>query len=401
MSTQAASTDPMATPPPAPRVHPSGPGTGVRPGGTGSFDPPTPGPTPRPSRRSLVQLRAVLADRLPELLATAGVALLVAAVAGFVVSQWTALDNLGQAGLLVAGSVVLTVQGTWSARRPGRLLHRLVPLSWGAAAGLTLVATQLLLELGLPSSSRLAIAGAGMVAAAHAAWLWTRRPDSVVLQVAAVASAIYAAGPIGISLADAWDSADVLTWSTVPFLAIFGLDAGRTDAFAVVAAGHLLVAVAWVAVGLRLDHPVASRTGRIGGALLLAWSALELNAVASPVGTSLALLVVLGFLVVGVALEDGLLIGFGAMAGLVTGLRTIWSLFNGETAVTLTVAVAGVALVLAALRLGRARDNEAGAPAPDAPAPGATGSAAEAGTAEPDAPGTADQDSSVRAEARG
>lgn len=314
----------------------------------------------RPPRRSLAELGAVLRDRLPELLATAGVGLLVAAVAGFVVSRWTALDNLGQAGLLVAGSVVLTVQGTWSARRGGRLVQRLVPMSWASAAALTSVATQLVLEVGLPDLARVGIAGAGLAAAGHAGWLWRRRPRSVVLQLATVASALYAVGPIGRSVADGWEVVDPARWGGAPLVAIFGSDAVATDAFGPVALGHLLVAVAWIAVALRLDAVVAGRVGRIGGALLLAWSALELNTMASPIGASLALLVVLGFLVVGIALEDVLLIGFGSMAGLVTGLRTIWSLFTGETAVTVTVATAGVLLVLVALRLGRARDDHDG-----------------------------------------
>ncbi len=324
------------------------------------------GPTPR-SRRSPAQLRAVLAERLPELLATAGVALLVAAVAGFVVSQWSALDNLGQAGLLVAGSAVLTAQGTWASRRDGRFVHRMVPLSWGAAAGLTLVASQLLLEVGLPDHTRLAIAGAGLVAASHAGWAWHRRPDSVVLQVVTVAAATWAVGPVGRSVADGWGGTADLAWAGIPIAAIFGLDGSTTDGFLVVAIGHLLVAVAWIAVGLRLPDVTASRVARVGGALLLAWSALEFNAMASPIGASLALVLVLGFLVVGMALEDALLIAFGAMAGLVTGLRTTWSLFSGETAVTLTVAITGVVLVLTAMRLGRARDDESGAPEQSAP----------------------------------
>lgn len=328
------------SPPPAPDLAPSGPTDPIR------------GGTPR----SRAELGVVLRERLPELLATTGAALLVAAVAGSVVSRWTALDDLGQAGLLVAGSVVLTLQGSWSARRGGRLVTRLVPLSWASAAALTVVAAQLVFAVVLPDFDRVAIAGAGLVAAGHAGWLWRRRPSSVVLQLATVAGALYAVGPVGRSLADGWDVVDPGWWVGAPLAAVFGSGAVTSDGFGVVAVGHLAVAVAWSVVAFRLDT-VAGRVGRVGGALLLAWSALELNAMASPIGASLALLVVLGFLLVGIAVEDALLIGFGAMAGLVTGLRTTWSLFTGEVAVTVTVATAGVLLVLVALRLGRARDD--------------------------------------------
>lgn len=156
---------------------------------------PTPDQSGHHGPRSLAELRGQLRDRLPELLATAGVALLVAAIAGFVVSQWRALDNLGQAGLLLAGSVSLTAQGRWAGGRDGRLVRRLVPLSWGAAAGLTLVAAQLLFELGLPDAMRLAIAGAGLAALAHAAWAWRQRSSSIVLQVTAVAGSTSPGSP--------------------------------------------------------------------------------------------------------------------------------------------------------------------------------------------------------------
>lgn len=226
-----------------------------------------------------------------------------------------------------------------------------------SAAALTLVAVRLLLELGLPSSPRLAVLGAGLVAVGHAAWAWRQRPGSIVLQVTTVASALYAAGPLGRSLLDDWATADVATWLTVPGEALFGITGSTSDVFAMVAIGHLLVAVAWLGTSLRLSDPGPARTGRIGGSLLLAIAACEFNAMASRIGATLALLVVIAFLPVGVALRDGLLIGFGAMAGLVTGLRTTWSLFSGETAVTVTVAGAGILLLLAALRLGRVRDD--------------------------------------------
>lgn len=312
---------------------------------------------PRRGPRSLAELRGLLRERLPELLATTGVVLLVAAVAGFVVSQWKALDNLGQAGLLVAGSVVLTLQGQWASTSDSRLVRRLVPLSWGAAATLTLVAVQLLGELGLPDAPRAAIAIAGIVALAHAAWAWWQRPGSIVLQLVAVGCALYAVGPIGVSLGDTWGVAGLATWLSVPGEALFGMTGATTDAFAIVATGHLLVGIGWVAVGLHLREAAPARTARIGGSLLLAVAACEFNAMASPVGASIALLVVIAFLVVGIAIRDGLLIAFGSMAALVTGLRTVWSLFSGETAVTVTVSIAGVVLLLAALRLGRARDD--------------------------------------------
>ncbi|MBY5162556.1 hypothetical protein [Salsipaludibacter albus] len=357
---------------------------------TGSV-PPAPRLATTSGPRSPAQLWALLRDRLPELLATTGTALLVAAVTGFVVSQWRALDNVGQAGLLVAGSVVLTLQGQWASSREGRLVRRLVPLSWAAAVGLTLVAVQLLAELGLPATPRLGIALAGVVAMAHAAWAWRQRPGSILLQVVTVACALYAVGPLGAALSDTWGGVDAVAWLAVPAEALFGITGSGSDVFAVVAIGHLVVGVAWLAVGLQLPAPAAARTGRIGGSLVLAVAACELNAMSSPIGSSLALLVVVGFLLVGLALRDGLLIGFGSMAALVTGLRTTWSLFSGETAVTVTVATAGVVALLAALRLGRARDEHDDAREPDdAPSDAAPASPAGRGpgVASGDAPST-------------
>lgn len=318
--------------------------------------------------RGAAQVRATVRSRLPELLGGAGALLVVAAVTGFVVSSWDVLGNLGQAALLGAGSVALSLQAQWASRRTSRVLGRLVTLSWAAAAGLTLVSAQLLLDLALPDATRLAILGAGLAALAHASWAWSRHADSILLQLASVAAAVYAVGPLGATMDAGWDAVSWGDWMAAPVAALFGGTPAVADTgFVVVAIGHAVVAIAWILVGLRLQRPAAARAARIGGPMLLGWAVLEFNAMAEPIGAAIALLIVIGFLIVGIALEDGLLIALGTLAGLITGLRTIWSLFTGETAVTLTIAVAGTAMLVVALRLAR---RDADVPPADVPAPG-------------------------------
>lgn len=312
--------------------------------------------------RSAAQVRAAIRNRLPELLGGAGALLVVTAVAGFVVSSWDVLGNLGQATLLAAGSVALSLQAQWASRRTSPVLGRLVPLSWGAATGLTLVAAQLLLELALPDVTRVAILGAGLAALAHAGWAWSRRADSILLQLVSVAAAVYAVGPLGATMGAGWDAVSWGDWMTAPVVALVGGTPPVDDAsFVLVAIGHAAVAITWILGGLRLQRPAAARVARIGGPMLLGWAVLEFNAMAAPIGAAIALLIVVGFLIVGIALEDGLLITLGGLAGLVTGLRTIWSLFTGETAVTLTIAVAGATMLVVAMRLAR-RDADVSAP---------------------------------------
>ena len=307
--------------------------------------------------RSAAQVRSAVMDRLPELLGGAGALLVLAAVAGFVVSSWEVLGNVGQAALLAAGSVGLSVQAQWASRRASRTLGRLVTLSWGAAAGLTLVAAQLLLDVALPGAARLAILGAGIASLAHAGWAWSRHTDSILLQLTSVAAAVYAVGPLGATMDAGWDAVSWSTWITSPVTALLGGTPPASEAgFVLVAVGHALVAVTWILVGLRLQRPAAARTARIGGPMLLGWAVLEFNAMAAPIGAAIALLIVIGFLIVGLALQDGMLVTLGVLAGVVTGLRTIWSLFTGETAVTLTIAVAGTTMLVAAIRLARRAD---------------------------------------------
>lgn len=74
---------------------------------------------PRSTPRTARQLREAVVQRLPELLGGAGAMLVVAAVAGFVVSSWDVLGNVGQASLLAAGSVLPSLN--WSRARPTRV----------------------------------------------------------------------------------------------------------------------------------------------------------------------------------------------------------------------------------------------------------------------------------------
>lgn len=329
--------------------------------------PPAPGADPRRRAgasagsppRTPAHIRAAVMRRLPELLGGAGAILVIAAVAGFVVSSWDVLGNVGQASLLAAGSVALSFQAHWATNRDNAVLRRLVPLCWAAAAGLTLVATQLVLDLALPDAARLALTGAGLAGLAHAGLAWRHHRDSILLQLTAVATALYAVGPLGSGLDAGWEDVSWAGWTAVPIEALVTgtVDSGNDGLF-VVAVGHAIVAIAGILVGLRLESVAPARTARVGGAILLGWSVLEFNAMTNPIGSAIALLIVIAFLIVGIALEDGLLISLGALAGLVTGLRTIWSLFTGQVAVTLTIAIAGAVMLGVAVQVARRRGSD-------------------------------------------
>ncbi len=311
------------------------------------------------SLRTPTQLRDAIMGRLPELLGGFGAMLVVAAVAGFVVSSWDVLGNVGQAGLLAAGSAGLSFQAHWATGRDNAVLRRLVPLCWGAAAGLTLVAAQLVFDIVLPDVARLAVLGAGVAGLAHAGWAWREHPSSILLQLTSVATALYAVGPIGAGVDAGWDVVSWSGWAAAPIEALVtGTSDTGNDGLLMVAIGHTAIAVAWLLLGLRLRSVPAARVARVGGSILLGWAVLEFNAMVNPIGAAIALLLVIGFLIVGIALEDGLLISLGALAGLVTGLRTIWSLFTGQVAVTLTVAVAGVLMLAVAIQVARRRGTD-------------------------------------------
>lgn len=97
---------------------------------------------------------------------------------------------------------------------------------------------------------------------------------------------------------------------------------------------------------------------RLGGSGLLGYAAMEFNVLAAPLGAVVALLLVLGYLVAGIVLDDVLLIVVGTIGALASGVKVIWALFSGEVAVTLTVFTVGLVMLGWATHAAQRRDGE-------------------------------------------
>jgi hypothetical protein len=324
-----------ATNPPPPPPPPTGPPLG----------PPTARPVTSSPRRPWRQ-------RLPEVVAAVGAVLVVLALAGFVSSTWALLDEYAKALALGIAAAGLTVAGLWADDRRG--LNRIVPIVWATATAVTIGAVHVALVEAMPDATRIAIALAGVAGMTHAAVLWQRRSNSILMQLAAVGSAVFAAGPIGTSLTDRFDPA-LLPDLFRPLAGVFDPTVA-TDAFLIVAIAHLAIAVAWIAAG-RILPGHAAHVARVGGSALLGYAALEFNVLASPIGAAIALIIVLGYLIAGVVLDDVFLVVVGTTGALATGVKVIWSLFTGEVAVTLTIFAVGLVMLGWAYRAAQGRDD--------------------------------------------
>lgn len=295
-------------------------------------------------------------ERLPEVIATVGAGLVVLALAGFVSSTWEVLDEYAKSLTLGAVAAALTVAGLWADQSGRRTFAALVPTVWATATAVLVGAVHLAAAATMPEATRVAIALAGIAGIAHAATLWQRRRDAILLQLAAVGSAVYAAGPIGTALANRYDTS-LLPELVRPLAGVFDPTV-ETDAFVPVAIAHLLIGVAWILVGRALPGR-AAHVARVGGTALVGYAAMEFNVLASPMGAVAALLVVLGYLVAGLVLDDVFLVVVGTVGALLTGVKVIWSLFSGEVAVTLTVFGVGLAMLAWAYRAAQQRDGHA------------------------------------------
>ena len=314
--------------------------------------PPLGGPrTARPPRRPW-------RERLPEVVATIGAGLVLLALAGWVSSSWQLLDAYGQAVALGAAAAALTVAGLWADQSGRRTFTALVPMVWATGTAVLVAAVHVALVTAMPEATRIAIALAGTAGVAHAAALWRRRPDAMLSQLATVGAAVFAAGPIGTSLADRYETS--LLPELVRPLAGLVDPTVATDAFLLVAVAHLAIAVAWLGLGRVLTGRPA-HVARIGGSALVGYAAMEFNVLELPLGAVLALLVVLGYLIAGIVLDDVFLVVVGTVGALATGVKVIWSLFSGEVAVTLTVFAVGLAMLAWAYRQAGRRDRHTAA----------------------------------------
>ncbi|MDX1511693.1 MAG: hypothetical protein R3249_10115 [Nitriliruptorales bacterium] len=314
---------------------------------------PVDGPPPlhAPNRREWA--RRTWRERLPVLAAWTGAAFVVMSVAGFASSRWALLDPYGQAIALVAAATALSVGSLWTFRSDRAGLVHLGKALWISATAAAIGAVWLAGSEALPHATRVVILVAGLTGVVHAGSQWLRRPDSHVLQFATLASAVYAAGPTGERLSDAFGTLPGEEWFT-PIAGFFDPTLG-SDAFLLVGIGHLVIGISWLMVSSLLPK-AAGTVARISASVLIAYAALALNVLVNPVGAALALVIVASYLIVGIAMEDGLLTVIGSVGALVSGVKVIWSLFTGEVAVTITVFSAGVLMLGWAYQALRSRD---------------------------------------------
>jgi hypothetical protein len=324
----------------------------------GAPPPPPPGaalPPPRAPAPPAAAPRRPWRSRLPEAVATVGALLVIAAIAGFLSSTWALLGDYGKSLVLAAAAVGLTIAGMWGERSGRRTFTTIVGLLWLTATAVLTGAASLATLAALPGAGRVAISVAGLVGAAHALLVLQRRPDSPLQQLAVAGAALYAAGPIGTDLADRFAWAQVPDQLGLPLAGL--LDPTITsDLFALTGIVHAVIGIAWLALGGTLTGRGAT-TARVGGTLVLAYAAMELNVLTNPLGAVAALLIVLGYLIAGLANDDGFLVGAGTIGALVCGIRVIWALFTGEVAVTLTVFTVGLLMLGWAYRAARRRPD--------------------------------------------
>lgn len=295
--------------------------------------PPVPGATPPQQRWR---------ERMPELVALIGASLVALAVTGFLSSAWDAFTDVQKASVLGAAAAALTATGLLADRDRARRFEFVVGVFWATATLLVAAAVTLAGAATWPGAGRLTIAAGGLVALAHAAVLWRRRPASIVQQVATLAAAVYAAGPFGSTLSDRF------TWEQVALIGkpLLGLTdpSVTSDAFLVTGLAHLLLGALWLA-GARLLPSRAAATAQGLGTILLGFAALELNVLTSPVGAVAALAVVLGYLLYGLVSDDPALTVAGVVGTLIAGIRVLSALFSGQMLVTVLVFTGGLGML--------------------------------------------------------
>lgn len=306
---------------------------------------PHPDRTPRPWR-----------ERLPEVLATVGATLVALAVAGFLSSRWESITQLQKAMVLATGAAGLTAAGLWADRYARRAVEYVVGLFWATATMLVAASVTLAASTTWPGYGRLTIAAGGLAGLVHAVVLWARRRESVTQQVAMLGAALYAAGPFGASVHDRFDAGTVarLGEPVVGFLD----PTVDSSAFLLTGLVHLAIGVAWLALA-RITSGRAATIAKTTAGVTLAFAALELNVLDSPVGAVAALAVVLGFLVYGLVDEDGVLVVAGAIGAFAAGVRVLVALFSGEVVVTLLLFAGGLTLLAWAVRAMRQRQSDA------------------------------------------
>jgi hypothetical protein len=293
-------------------------------------------------------------DRVPELVASIGLTLVVLAIVGFVTSTWEDLNDLSKAIVVGAVAVGMTIGGHYVETKAHDALRRIVALVYAAASVAVAGAVTLAGLHIVPGYARFAIALAGLAAAGHAWWIRSGDVASPVRTLTFSAALLYASGPVGSNAADRYSTSRLTDW----FDPLGGLlDPGFTSE------GFVYVGIGWLiagAVTLLLSGQHVGRAQhlvRVSATVMLILAAASLNLWPDAVGALLALLVAIGYLIYGlVAARTGVVI-FGSVFILTVGLRVLAGLFSGGIAITIATLVAGVGMLAWAVRAAKMRDS--------------------------------------------
>ncbi len=292
-------------------------------------------------------------DRIPEAAAAIGATLVGIAGAGFVTSSWTAVSHGTQAVILGAAAAGLTTAGIWAERFDRRGLSFVTSLVLLAATAMVTASATLGAAVAVPGRGRVAIAIGGVAGLAHALTLLRRRRGSGTQAAAAWATGVWAIGPFGAALSDRFGES-LVDGLLLPVSGFFDPTV-TSDLHVVPGIGHLLVGVATLAA-MQQAQGRARQVLRALAIVTVGFAALELNVIAAPIGAVAALGVVIGFLLYGLATDDGVLLVSASIGAMAAGTRVLFAVFTGEVVATIAVLGGGLVLLAWAVRTMQARE---------------------------------------------
>ncbi|QBI19169.1 hypothetical protein ER308_06195 [Egibacter rhizosphaerae] len=301
-------------------------------------------------------------QRIPELVAGIGSLLLALAAIGGVIHSWDWLSQLQRGVLLLAVGVGLTVAGLWldDRVRDPRARHT-ITLAWAGATALVIAAVDLMAgatgilmagATGIVERGVVAVSGAAGAAHAGALLAW-RRPRAMLQHVTLFVALVYGLGPLAatstasVDFTTGWTLERLATTTLWPLVSLLTGDI-PTAAVLPNALGLAAIGAAWAVVSARASGALRY-TGVAIASFALAWGALLANGADNPVGSAIALAIVLGLLVGGIAREDALLVTLGSIGTTVAGLRVLAAIFAGVELVILLTGGLGLAMVAGAL----------------------------------------------------
>jgi hypothetical protein len=324
--------------------------------GLSDLPPPAPRqPDPYAEVRASTRVKVPWRDRLPELIAGIGTALVVAAVAGFVTSTWDELGMLHKAMALAGIAVGLTVAAVFVDNAARKGLSKVVSLVYLSASVTVAASATMFGYLTDPAAGRAGILAGGLAATVHAGWVLSRDRTSPTRVAALWAALLYASGPAGNSAADRFSTMDPL----VLFHPVAGVldPTFASDKFVVPGVGWTVTGVLLLALAHRIEG-ATRHWATTFATLSLFGAALMLNIASNPVGAFVALAIVVGYLVYGLVSEQQGMVVVGAVGIVAAGVRVVWGLFSGQIAVTVTALAVGLAMLGWAVHAARSRQDD-------------------------------------------